>query len=622
MKTFKALLLALLVLSYTGIASSQSASAVITPLPCPFIENNEPLVMVADKSRMATLTSGRLVIFEKSGFCRSLVESGSPSLNGEVLALGISSSLPGWNFRTTNISLWGDSVFFTSFDPESKPELGEIWPNTAWALDLNDPSALPTKILRVGDAFSDGKIQTLFEVAPTTEGLIAYLKTSEPRPGIYKVGGDLLFQGQIKIRNVLLENFFSFPRHLVVAGKRVAFYLGDTEISLLDLKTGEVTKLVERGQILFAENEKGKFDSSRIRSYGGEFYLLFGKWEGEGATHALTYVVWRSGSTGWSPYFTLGDEFPPEAFVQDISGPMITVAKQESSVTYSRPTHIGWIVGGKLGIIAELGEQFTKFAYPIAVSSDTTGYFAAQDQNGVWGVYKTGETTADPNAPLTAAITDAAGFALGVSPCAISSIFGSRLATDVFVAENTLPTELGGTSVIVNGGLVPLWFVSPSQINFQFPCETEVGSTVTIRVHSGDLTSPDWTETVLSATPGVFKHEGIGIVTDASWNIVAEKNPARAGGAYVAFATGLGITEPPAQTGLLASQVAPAVLPVTLTIDGRETTVHYAGLTPGSIGLYQFNFTLPGISGNGEARLVDCILTAGTQSTTFQIWIK
>jgi hypothetical protein len=52
----------------------------------------------------------------------------------------------------------------------------------------------------------------------------------------------------------------------------------------------------------------------------------------------------------------------------------------------------------------------------------------------------------------------------------IASIFGSNLAISPRVADgSSLPFELGGTSVSVNGVAAPLFFVSPTQINFQVP---------------------------------------------------------------------------------------------------------------------------------------------------------
>jgi uncharacterized protein (TIGR03437 family) len=52
----------------------------------------------------------------------------------------------------------------------------------------------------------------------------------------------------------------------------------------------------------------------------------------------------------------------------------------------------------------------------------------------------------------------------------IVSIFGTNLASSVQAAKAVqLPRQLGGTSVTVNGIAAPLFYVSPTQINFQAP---------------------------------------------------------------------------------------------------------------------------------------------------------
>jgi len=44
--------------------------------------------------------------------------------------------------------------------------------------------------------------------------------------------------------------------------------------------------------------------------------------------------------------------------------------------------------------------------------------------------------------------------------------------------------------------------------------------------------------------------------------------------------------------------------PPTVTVDGQNATVAFSGLTPGGIGLYQINFTIPAGSRVGEVNVV------------------
>src|SRR5262245_47388529 len=67
-------------------------------------------------------------------------------------------------------------------------------------------------------------------------------------------------------------------------------------------------------------------------------------------------------------------------------------------------------------------------------------------------------------------VVSAASYKSPVAPGTIASAFGTRLATAIESArEQPLPTSLAGTTVRVNGELAPLFFVSPTQINFLIP---------------------------------------------------------------------------------------------------------------------------------------------------------
>jgi uncharacterized protein (TIGR03437 family) len=81
-----------------------------------------------------------------------------------------------------------------------------------------------------------------------------------------------------------------------------------------------------------------------------------------------------------------------------------------------------------------------------------------------------------------------------LAPESIVSAFGTGLATGVLNAQTTpLPTTLAGTTVKVRDGngverLAPLFFVSPTQINYLLPLGTATGtSTITVTNGNGAL---------------------------------------------------------------------------------------------------------------------------------------
>ncbi|MGH9801199.1 MAG: IPT/TIG domain-containing protein, partial [Blastocatellia bacterium] len=89
----------------------------------------------------------------------------------------------------------------------------------------------------------------------------------------------------------------------------------------------------------------------------------------------------------------------------------------------------------------------------------------------------------DISATPVTTVSAAAFEAVPVAPDSIVAAFGSQLASSVIIAgdadPNTpgvqLPTDLGGTSVEVNGRKSGLFFVSPNQINYLIPSATESG---------------------------------------------------------------------------------------------------------------------------------------------------
>lgn len=91
------------------------------------------------------------------------------------------------------------------------------------------------------------------------------------------------------------------------------------------------------------------------------------------------------------------------------------------------------------------------------------------------------------------------------SPCSLISIFGENLAVGSGGASVIpLPRNINGTQVFISNIASPLFFVSPSQINAQVPCEIPPGSTVNVVVQVDGVTSPAESLQVQAATPGVF----------------------------------------------------------------------------------------------------------------------
>lgn len=116
----------------------------------------------------------------------------------------------------------------------------------------------------------------------------------------------------------------------------------------------------------------------------------------------------------------------------------------------------------------------------------------------------------DVSANPVSTVSAAAFEQVPVAPDSIVTAFGSPLASSVIVAgdaePNTpgiqLPTDLGGTSVEVNGRKAGLFFVSPFQINYLMPAATETGL-ATVVVKFGQTIS-NGTVMIARVAPGIF----------------------------------------------------------------------------------------------------------------------
>jgi uncharacterized protein (TIGR03437 family) len=146
-------------------------------------------------------------------------------------------------------------------------------------------------------------------------------------------------------------------------------------------------------------------------------------------------------------------------------------------------------------------------------------------------------------------------------------------------------------------------FVSDGQVNFLMSSVESAGP-VKVRVVTEGITGPEISVTLVDAAPALFSMaNGTVIATDAKGKLLTADAPAHAKDIVVIYATGLGRTSPNPAIGEIpnyaASMLASASLKVTL--DGTAVDpglIKYAGLTPGSAGLYQINLEIPEGTGN------------------------
>ncbi|MCB1021171.1 MAG: hypothetical protein KDC27_14665 [Acidobacteria bacterium] len=198
----------------------------------------------------------------------------------------------------------------------------------------------------------------------------------------------------------------------------------------------------------------------------------------------------------------------------------------------------------------------------------------------------------------------------------IGTIFGvfRQLAASNLTEEQvrqTVPTELNGVQVLINGQAAPLFFAGEGQINFLVPAEIEPGEASLLVMVNGvpsDLVSFP----VVEAAPGMFQlpasiaGPGRAVAQNQDYSINTPSAPAAPGEALILYLTGTGPTDPPIPTGELApsSPLAQLTLDTTVTIGGESAQILFAGAAPGFSGLTQINVIVPALTAGDHGVVV------------------
>jgi uncharacterized protein (TIGR03437 family) len=189
------------------------------------------------------------------------------------------------------------------------------------------------------------------------------------------------------------------------------------------------------------------------------------------------------------------------------------------------------------------------------------------------------------------------------------TIYGSSLSTKVWQATSVpFPTSGLTTTVTVNGEQVPLWYLSPTQINAQMPEDAQAG-VATVIVKNGAATSNAVAVTVpATGTPGIFTWgNNRAVVSNQDGSLNTPSAPAKVGDIVTVWFGGGGPVKPTAP--LVTGAPAPAGLSwvtgtYNVTVGGTDGAVSYIGLTPGSVGLYQANVTVPKVAAGDRAVVI------------------
>lgn len=245
------------------------------------------------------------------------------------------------------------------------------------------------------------------------------------------------------------------------------------------------------------------------------------------------------------------------------------------------------------------------------------------------------------------AVISAASYVAPVAPESIAVAFGTKLATQTVIAPADadpglpgiqLPTELGGTTMEINGRRAGLFFVSPSQINFLVPVGTTPGM-ATIVIRSGDGTVSNGMVRIEAVAPGIFTANASGRGAPAGLLLRVLPNGQQLYEEITRFNTATNAIEPvtiePKTAGerlfliLFLTGVRGAADPnqgnnanetVHLLLGGQELTPAFVGPQGIFLGLDQMNVEIsPSLFGRG---VVDAVVNYSTLAVSNTVQIR
>jgi len=192
------------------------------------------------------------------------------------------------------------------------------------------------------------------------------------------------------------------------------------------------------------------------------------------------------------------------------------------------------------------------------------------------------------------------------SPGSLATLSGTGLTAQAAQTATSfpLPTRLADVQVDVNGAAAPLLFVSDSRVIFQCPLLAPGSPLEIVLKTENGVSASRFRSLMQAAAPGLFTWgtAGQGVIMNAATNEIAmpktkgiASRPAVPGEYISIFANGLGEVIGGVAAGAPAPDDRLVLLKnkIEVVLGGIEIDPAFAGLAPGTVGLFQVNAQLP-----------------------------
>jgi len=233
-------------------------------------------------------------------------------------------------------------------------------------------------------------------------------------------------------------------------------------------------------------------------------------------------------------------------------------------------------------------------------------------------------------------VSSASGFSAkaGCAPGTWLEIYGSHLAS---VTQNWStsdfkagigPTSLANVSVSIGGKNAYVDYVSSGQVNVQVPDGIPIGPAVPLVLTNGSLASVPYMLQTVALAPALLAPNQSPFNANGRQYVVAQlpdqtfaglpAHAAKPGQVLTLYGIGFGPVTPATPAGTIAPPLTTLANPVMFLFGSTQANVVYRGLSPGLVGLYQFNVVVPNLSPGDYTVTVQ----AGDVTAIQDVWIS